>query len=64
MPGVKVIGFSTKRSTYPKVPRIKDGSLYFKGEKFMEVETTFVLPGKHNLENILAAISVAKIVGC
>ncbi|MEH6980314.1 UDP-N-acetylmuramoyl-L-alanine--D-glutamate ligase, partial [Bacillus pseudomycoides] len=41
---------------------IKDGALYFKGEKIVEVQD-IVLPGKHNLENILAAMSIAKLLG-
>ncbi|MBO1624862.1 UDP-N-acetylmuramoyl-L-alanine--D-glutamate ligase [Bacillus arachidis] len=41
---------------------IKDGALYFKGEKVVEIKD-IVLPGKHNLENILAAMSIAKLLG-
>jgi UDP-N-acetylmuramoylalanine--D-glutamate ligase len=40
----------------------KDGALYFKGEKVIDVQD-IVLPGKHNLENILAAMSIAKLMG-
>ncbi|WP_369902932.1 UDP-N-acetylmuramoyl-L-alanine--D-glutamate ligase [Bacillus manliponensis] len=40
----------------------KDGSLYFKGEEVVKVED-IVLPGKHNLENILVAMSIAKLMG-
>jgi UDP-N-acetylmuramoylalanine--D-glutamate ligase len=38
---------------------IKDDSIYFLQEKVVELKD-IVLPGKHNLENILAAIAVAK----
>ncbi|PGM93192.1 UDP-N-acetylmuramoyl-L-alanine--D-glutamate ligase [Bacillus cereus] len=41
---------------------IKDNALYFKGEKVVKV-SDIVLPGKHNLENILAAMSIAKLLG-
>ncbi len=41
---------------------IKDNALYFKGEKVVEVGD-IVLPGQHNLENILAAMSIAKLLG-
>ena len=41
---------------------IKDNALYFKGEKVIEV-SDIVLPGQHNLENILAAMSIAKLLG-
>ncbi|WP_459499768.1 UDP-N-acetylmuramoyl-L-alanine--D-glutamate ligase [Bacillus sp. C1] len=41
---------------------IKDGALYFQGEKVVEIKD-IVLPGKHNLENILAAMSIAKLLG-
>lgn len=41
---------------------MKDGSLYFKGEEVVKIED-IVLPGKHNLENILVAMSIAKLMG-
>ncbi|WP_242144474.1 MULTISPECIES: UDP-N-acetylmuramoyl-L-alanine--D-glutamate ligase [unclassified Bacillus cereus group] len=41
---------------------IKENALYFKGEKVVEIKDV-VLPGKHNLENILAAMSIAKLLG-
>lgn len=40
---------------------IKDGSIYFKQQKVIETEK-IVLPGKHNLENILAAVAIAKLL--
>lgn len=41
---------------------VKDGIIYFRGEAIIEYEKV-VLPGKHNLENILASISGAKLLG-
>ncbi|MBA2874084.1 UDP-N-acetylmuramoylalanine--D-glutamate ligase [Anoxybacillus caldiproteolyticus] len=41
---------------------IKDGSVYW-NEEAVIATSDIALPGKHNLENILAAISVAKLVG-
>ncbi|MGG2095791.1 UDP-N-acetylmuramoyl-L-alanine--D-glutamate ligase [Bacillus sp. S13(2024)] len=41
---------------------VKDGALYFKDEKVIDIQD-IVLPGKHNLENILAAMSIAKLMG-
>ncbi|PFK40362.1 UDP-N-acetylmuramoyl-L-alanine--D-glutamate ligase [Bacillus cereus] len=41
---------------------IKEDALYFKGEKVVDIKD-IVLPGKHNLENILAAMSIAKLSG-
>ncbi|OZM58759.1 UDP-N-acetylmuramoyl-L-alanine--D-glutamate ligase [Lottiidibacillus patelloidae] len=41
---------------------IHESSLYFKEEKIVDLGE-IVLPGKHNLENILAAIAVAKTYG-
>lgn len=37
-----------------------DSAIYFKGEKVAEV-TDIQIPGKHNVENALAAIAVAKL---
>jgi UDP-N-acetylmuramoylalanine--D-glutamate ligase len=41
---------------------IENGIIYFNGEKIIETKD-IALPGKHNLENILAAISAAKLTG-
>lgn len=41
---------------------VEDGAVYFRGEKVIDV-TDIVLPGKHNLENVLAAISAVKLKG-
>ncbi|WP_010282665.1 UDP-N-acetylmuramoyl-L-alanine--D-glutamate ligase [Bacillus timonensis] len=40
---------------------IKDQAIYFNQEKIIDIKD-IVLPGVHNLENILAAIAVAKLV--
>ncbi|TYR82634.1 UDP-N-acetylmuramoyl-L-alanine--D-glutamate ligase [Priestia megaterium] len=42
---------------------IKEDTLFFKDEAVISIKD-IVLPGKHNLENILAAISVVKTYGC
>jgi UDP-N-acetylmuramoylalanine--D-glutamate ligase len=41
---------------------IKDGAVYWNNEKIIDI-ANIALPGKHNLENILAAVSVAKLIG-
>jgi UDP-N-acetylmuramoylalanine--D-glutamate ligase len=41
---------------------LQDDAIYFKEEKVMDVKD-IVLPGKHNLENILAAVAAVKLVG-
>ncbi|MFF2457384.1 UDP-N-acetylmuramoyl-L-alanine--D-glutamate ligase [Peribacillus simplex] len=41
---------------------VEDGAVCFRGEKIIEV-SEIALPGKHNLENVLAAISAAKLKG-
>lgn len=41
---------------------VKDGAIYFKQEKVAYVSDIFV-KGKHNLENFLAAVGVAKLKG-
>lgn len=41
---------------------VKDGVIWFRGEKVVETKD-IVLPGAHNLENILCAISAAKLSG-
>ena len=55
------IPFSTKREV-PHGAGVKNGIVYFQGEEILPVEN-IRLPGKHNLENILAAISAAKLAG-
>ncbi|MGE6631293.1 UDP-N-acetylmuramoyl-L-alanine--D-glutamate ligase [Bacillus sp. NPDC077027] len=42
---------------------IKDDAIYYLNEQIMSLKDV-VLPGEHNLENILAAISVVKNAGC
>ncbi|WP_416826940.1 UDP-N-acetylmuramoyl-L-alanine--D-glutamate ligase [Ectobacillus polymachus] len=41
---------------------VKDHALYFRNERVISL-SDIALPGKHNVENILAAMSVAKLVG-
>ncbi|MGD6833218.1 UDP-N-acetylmuramoyl-L-alanine--D-glutamate ligase [Sutcliffiella halmapala] len=41
---------------------LADGSIYFKGEKIIKTKD-IVLPGKHSLENILAAVATVKLIG-
>lgn len=41
---------------------LQDDAIYFKEEKVMDVKD-IVLPGKHNLENILAAVAAVKLAG-
>ncbi|MFC7372078.1 UDP-N-acetylmuramoyl-L-alanine--D-glutamate ligase [Fictibacillus iocasae] len=41
---------------------VKDGALYFYDEEIIRVNE-IALPGKHNLENILAAVCAAKLAG-
>lgn len=41
---------------------VEEGVIYFRGEKIIET-ADIALPGKHNLENILAAISAVKLKG-
>ncbi|KSU84985.1 MULTISPECIES: UDP-N-acetylmuramoyl-L-alanine--D-glutamate ligase [Fictibacillus] len=58
--GTKV-PFSVK-SECPEGAYIKAGSLYFKGEEIISLKE-IVLPGQHNLENILAAVAASKLAG-
>ncbi|CAG9619804.1 UDP-N-acetylmuramoyl-L-alanine--D-glutamate ligase [Sutcliffiella rhizosphaerae] len=55
-----IIPFSTTRKVDGAY--IEDGIVYFQGESIIKVDE-IVLPGKHNLENILAAISAVKLYG-
>ncbi|QFT88777.1 UDP-N-acetylmuramoylalanine--D-glutamate ligase [Bacillus sp. THAF10] len=57
--GATIVPFSTK-SKVEDGAYMDAGVVYFKGEPIIEVEE-IVLPGKHNLENILAAISAVKL---
>ncbi|WLR52248.1 UDP-N-acetylmuramoyl-L-alanine--D-glutamate ligase [Bacillus tianshenii] len=41
---------------------VKEGTVYYKNEKIIET-ADIVLPGSHNLENILAAIAAVKAAG-
>lgn len=56
-----IVPFSTKQ--YLEIgASVKDGWVYFNGERIMQREQ-IVLPGNHNLENILSAIAAAKLTG-
>lgn len=57
----RVLPFSTKEVLEDSV-YADDYSIYYKKEKIMEISELGV-PGKHNVENALAAISVAKLYG-
>ncbi|KOO40739.1 UDP-N-acetylmuramoyl-L-alanine--D-glutamate ligase [Priestia koreensis] len=56
-----VVPFSTSK-VVESGAYIKDGSMFFQQEEIMPVRE-IVLPGKHNLENILAAVAAAKLHG-
>jgi UDP-N-acetylmuramoylalanine--D-glutamate ligase len=57
----KTIPFSTKRAL-DSGAYVKDGWVLFNGEQIMKTED-IRLPGAHNLENILSAVSAAKLSG-
>lgn len=56
-----VIPFSTEEYL-ENGASVKDGYIYFNGEKVIEYRK-IVLPGKFNLENILASVAAAKLTG-
>ncbi len=56
-----LIPFSTKRYVEKGVS-IKEGKIIYFGEAVIDLEE-ILLPGKHNLENILAAIVAVKLLG-
>ncbi len=57
------VAFAINQSTSDNAEvSIQDGNVCFRGEPVLEVKK-IVLPGSHNLENVLAAISAAKLVG-
>jgi UDP-N-acetylmuramoylalanine--D-glutamate ligase len=56
-----IVPFSTKQYL-EKGASLRDGWVYFNGELIME-RNQIVLPGNHNLENILSAIAAAKLSG-
>lgn len=57
----KVIPFSVKDSTEDGA-YLRDGQLYYQTEKIMPA-SEIKLPGEHNIENALAALTVAKLLG-
>lgn len=52
----------SRKEYLPEGVSIKEDAIFFKGEKVMDVQE-ILLPGKHNVENALAAIGVAKLKG-
>jgi UDP-N-acetylmuramoylalanine--D-glutamate ligase len=56
-----IVPFSTKQFL-DNGASVKDGWVFFNGEPIME-RSEIVLPGDHNLENILSAIAAAKLTG-
>ena len=57
----QVILFSTQKEVQDGA-YIKDRAIYFKDERVVELDA-IVLPGAHNLENILCAVAACKIYG-
>ncbi|MCC5802679.1 UDP-N-acetylmuramoyl-L-alanine--D-glutamate ligase [Rossellomorea vietnamensis] len=57
----QVIRFSTEKEIEGGA-YIKDRAIYFKDEKVVDL-SSIVLPGAHNLENILCAVAACKIYG-
>ncbi|MCA1053421.1 UDP-N-acetylmuramoyl-L-alanine--D-glutamate ligase [Rossellomorea aquimaris] len=57
----EIIPFSTTKEVEGGA-YIKDGSIYFKKEKIGQLSEV-VLPGAHNLENILCAVAASKLYG-
>ncbi|MDQ0231271.1 UDP-N-acetylmuramoyl-L-alanine--D-glutamate ligase [Metabacillus malikii] len=55
------IYFSTKKDTVDGAYVMSD-AIYFRGEKIIDLKD-IVLPGEHNLENILAAVAAVKMRG-
>lgn len=56
-----VLPFATEQKL-PKGAYSLDGSIYYNQEKIMDI-TELGVPGSHNVENALGAISVAKLYG-
>lgn len=57
----KIIPFSAKRPL-EEGAWIENGAVIFNGEKVIEIKD-ILLPGMHNLENVLAAVAAAKLSG-
>jgi UDP-N-acetylmuramoylalanine--D-glutamate ligase len=57
----QLIPFSTKQEV-DQGAYIKDGAIYFQ-QKYIGPLSSVVLPGAHNLENILCAIAASKLYG-
>ncbi|MBP3038729.1 UDP-N-acetylmuramoyl-L-alanine--D-glutamate ligase [Bacillaceae bacterium Marseille-Q3522] len=57
----KIIPFSTARYLENGVS-VKDGMIYYYGEAVIKQQDV-LLPGRHNLENVLCAVAAAKLSG-
>ncbi|WP_110112922.1 UDP-N-acetylmuramoyl-L-alanine--D-glutamate ligase [Bacillus sp. CGMCC 1.16541] len=57
-----IVQFSTTKQL-EKGAYVKNNMVYFNDEAIIPLDK-IVLPGKHNLENILAAVAVVKLYGC
>jgi UDP-N-acetylmuramoylalanine--D-glutamate ligase len=57
----KIVPFSTKK-VLESGAYVKDGYVYFNGEQIIATKE-IVLPGKHNLENILSAVAATLLSG-
>ena len=57
----QIVPFST-RNVLESGAYVKDGWVYFNGEQIIETKD-IVLPGKHNLENILSAVAATLLSG-
>ncbi|MCD7033893.1 UDP-N-acetylmuramoyl-L-alanine--D-glutamate ligase [Metabacillus sp. GX 13764] len=55
--------FFSVRKKLDKGACLHEGKILFNGEIIMQADE-IVLPGKHNLENILAAVAAVKLHGC
>lgn len=58
----KLIPFSYSGQTHAG-SYVRDEFIYFKDEKIASIKD-ILLPGEHNIENILAAIAAAKLMNC
>ncbi|GIN61431.1 UDP-N-acetylmuramoylalanine--D-glutamate ligase [Robertmurraya siralis] len=57
----RMIPFSTKKMV-DNGAYVKDGAIWFIAEKIIDLKD-IVLPGEHNLENILSSVAAAKLSG-
>lgn len=57
----ELVPFSTEMK-HENGAYVEDGAVFFRKEKVIEI-ADIALPGKHNLENVLAAVSAVKLKG-